>query len=170
MFRRISVARLFSLEYHGRIVISVRDLEFLGAALAVLRRRSGKMQKEISDETGMSRSQVSRYERGRDTPNLVTLVRYLSTIGSDFRALHEALQEIKISAGAGPEDEGVASLDAFERALTDRLAVAPEMRLTLYELLKPLFLEVEQIRRRLEELQGEPLAPRAAEDGGETQD
>ena len=69
------------------------DLHHLGPALRLLRVRSGLLQKEISDQTGMSRSQVSRYERGMDTPNLVTLSKYLNTVGAHFGDLHRAMHQ-----------------------------------------------------------------------------
>ena len=110
------------------------------------------MQKEISTETGMSRSQVSRYERGRDTPNLVTLVKYLSTIGSDFRDLHDAIQEVKALAGYSEPDKPV-SIVAFERSMTTRLPLAPELRNALCELLEPVFREIDQLRKTMTKLQ-----------------
>lgn len=110
------------------------------------------MQKEISNETGMSRSQVSRYERGRDTPNLVTLVKYLSTIGCDFRDLHDAIQEVKALAGHSEPDQPV-SLAAFERSMTARLPLAPELRNALCELLEPVFREIEEVRKTVSRLQ-----------------
>ena len=66
-------------------------LRRLGVALRELRLGSGLMQKEVATITGMSRSQVSRYERGRDIPNLVTLTKYLLTVGATFEDLHNRL-------------------------------------------------------------------------------
>lgn len=144
----LRVAPSLEVEYDRRIVMTLNDLDYLGAALTVLRRRTGKMQKDVSDETGMSRSQVSRYERGRDTPNLVTLVKYLSTIEGDFRDLHDAIQEVKALSGISDTNKP-ASLVEFEKAMIQRLPFAPELRHSLAELMQPLFLELEEIKRSL---------------------
>ena len=71
--------------------VKVSDLERLGSALRILRKQSGLQQKDISARTGVSRSQISRYERGRDIPGVTTLVKYLDAVGADFQALHDAL-------------------------------------------------------------------------------
>ena len=76
-------------------MIRKNDLKHLGPALGMLRRASGQQQKKISEATGMSRSQVSRYERSRDMPNFVTVTRYLESIGADFADLQRALSAIK---------------------------------------------------------------------------
>ena len=76
-------------------MITIGDLEHLGPALGILRRRADLMQKEISTHTGMSRSQVSRYERGRDVPNLTTLIKYLEVVKADFQLLHRAIMQVK---------------------------------------------------------------------------
>lgn len=139
--------------------MTLNDLEYLGTALAVLRRRTGKMQKDVSDDTGMSRSQVSRYERGRDTPNLVTLVKYLSAIGCDLRDLHDTLQEVKALAGVLDTSKPV-GLTAFEQSLAQRLPLAPELREALLTLLEPLFHEVDELRRGIAELRGDTVGER----------
>ena len=128
------------------------------------------MQKEISNETGMSRSQVSRYERGRDTPNLVTLVKYLATIGSDFRDLHNAIQEVKAQDGFTDPGKPFGAAE-FERSMANRLPLAPELRNALYELLEPVFHEIEDIKKTLAVLQ-EAVTPNdlKAEEGGTERD
>ena len=72
-------------------MIQTSDLEHLGPALKMLRLASGQEQKAISEVTGMSRSQVSRYERGRDIPNLVTITKFLATVSADFADLQGAI-------------------------------------------------------------------------------
>ena len=69
-------------------------LDGLGPALTALRTSAGKQQKDVSEETGMSRSQVSRYENGHDVPNLVTLLKYLNAVGADFGSLQEAFHPV----------------------------------------------------------------------------
>ena len=84
------------------------ELKHLGPALKILRRRSDLMQKHISVETGMSRSQISRYEKGRDIPNLVTLTKYLNTVGADFGDLHRAL--LKVDTGGSSSQHSLTEL------------------------------------------------------------
>ena len=81
-------------------MITIEDLEHLGPALGVLRRRADLLQKEISTQTGMSRSQVSRYERSRDVPNLTTLTKYLEVVKADFQLLHRAIVQAKQDSAA----------------------------------------------------------------------
>ena len=73
-------------------------LEHLGPAFRLLWIRSGLMQKHVSEQTSMSRSQVSRYERGHDTPNLVTLGKYLDTVNADLGDLQRAMLETETGA------------------------------------------------------------------------
>jgi len=76
-------------------MIEPSDLKYLGLALRMLRLSSGQDQKAIAEATGMSRSQVSRYERGRDMPNMVTATKILTTVGADFADLQGALVAAK---------------------------------------------------------------------------
>lgn len=77
-----------------QLEVSVRRLnENLGAALLLLRNRSGKRQADIASVTGMSTSQISRYENGRELPNLVTLVKYLFAVDADLRDVAAVLED-----------------------------------------------------------------------------
>ena len=108
-------------------MITIRDLEHIGPALGVLRRRADLLQREISTHTGMSRSQVSRYERGCDVPNLTTLIKYLEVVKADFQLLHRAIMQVKQdsadrASGLTPAiDPLEAASLAFLEPLVDRL-------------------------------------------------
>lgn len=145
--------------------MTLNDLNYLGAALTALRRRTGKMQKDVADETGMSRSQVSRYERGRDTPNLVTLVKYLAIIGNDFRDLHDSLQEVKAQHGA-KDLEKPSSLIEFEKAMVHRLPYAPALRHHMEEILSPMFHEMERLKQTVIDLRAESSVNTAGLEAG----
>jgi transcriptional regulator with XRE-family HTH domain len=64
----------------------------LGPALRSLRERRKLKQAELSQRTGMGKSQISQYENGKRPPNLESLLRILAALGYDFHDLHNALQ------------------------------------------------------------------------------
>jgi transcriptional regulator with XRE-family HTH domain len=55
--------------------------EHLGAALRILREQAGLSQTDVSRQAGMSKSQLSKYETGRELPKLDSLARILRALG-----------------------------------------------------------------------------------------
>lgn len=55
--------------------------ENLGAALRLLREQAGLSQTRVAREAGMSKSQLSKYETGRELPKLDSLARILRALG-----------------------------------------------------------------------------------------
>ena len=73
-------------------MLTLQDIENLGAALRVLRRRTGKSQKQLAD---LRQNQVCSYERGYFAPSFENLVRYLSALDLDFHTLQDALECVR---------------------------------------------------------------------------
>lgn len=72
----------------------------LGPALRLLRDRvAGLTQTEVSALCGIAQNRLSRYENGRQVPDLVTLDRLLHCYGMDAEGLGRALKEAQ---GAPP--------------------------------------------------------------------
>ena len=99
-------------------MIQEQDLKHLGQALSMLRVASGLQQKQISEVTGMSRSQVSRYKRGRDMPTVVTVTRYLQTVGADFADLQHTMMAVK---GGQPRTGSIGDDAALISAFIERI-------------------------------------------------
>ena len=72
-------------------MISIEHLAGLGEALKELRWDARMKQVEVCRATGLTAPQVSRYENGRETPTLESLVKYLSAVGADFADLQRVL-------------------------------------------------------------------------------
>jgi transcriptional regulator with XRE-family HTH domain len=92
------------------------------------------MQKEIAEETGMSRSQVSRYERGRDIPNLVTLVKFLNAVGASFCDLQDAMSEFDAEQEVSPSPPHM-SLRDFVQSSIDADFLRPVVSSIVFECL-----------------------------------
>ncbi|HSL84856.1 MAG TPA: helix-turn-helix transcriptional regulator [Thermoanaerobaculia bacterium] len=76
--------------------------EGLGEGLRWLRAERGLKQQDLARKVGMTSTQLSRYERGQQTPNVSTLDRILDQLGADLRDLQEALRIVRketVSAG-----------------------------------------------------------------------
>jgi transcriptional regulator with XRE-family HTH domain len=65
-------------------VLSARDLLALGKKLAELRRKSGRSQRQLGREAGISSSRLSRIERGRCKTSLEELARLRAVFGFDL--------------------------------------------------------------------------------------
>lgn len=65
-------------------ILSEEDLLALGQRLAELRKKSGRSQRQLGRETGLSSSRLSRIERGRFMPNLEELARLRAGLGFDL--------------------------------------------------------------------------------------
>ena len=63
----------------------------VGPALAHLRRRRDRRQADVAAAAGLTRNQLSAFERGRARPSLDTLERLLEVLGCDLPDLQEAL-------------------------------------------------------------------------------
>ena len=74
-------------------------IEFLGPALAILRKRSGKTASEVALEIGRSHTGVSRYENGGRELTSRILFRYLDAVNATFVDLHEAIQQVRSASG-----------------------------------------------------------------------
>jgi transcriptional regulator with XRE-family HTH domain len=55
----------------------------IGAALWRIRQRRGLRQYVVAEQAGVTRSMLSRYERGHACPNLSTLVKVLRVLDCD---------------------------------------------------------------------------------------
>lgn len=72
----------------------------LGPALRRLREKvAGLTQVQVAARTGIAQNRLSRYENGRQVPDLGTLDRLLSCYGADVEALSRALKDAR---GASP--------------------------------------------------------------------
>lgn len=69
--------------------------EGLGEGLRWLRAERGLKQQDLARKVGMTSTQLSRYERGQQTPNVSTLDRILDQLGADLRDLQEALRIVR---------------------------------------------------------------------------
>lgn len=109
-------------------MIRIEDLQRLGGALKELRWQARLKQVEVCRQTGMTAPQVSRYENGRETPTLESLVKYLHAVGADLgdlqRVLGESREEVlpepDVAAPklvAPPDLEGVKTWDELRRRL-----------------------------------------------------
>ena len=112
----------------------------LGATLRALRETKGLSQGELARRAGMGKSQVSKYEGGRELPKLETLERLLRALDADFLTLFYTAHLLKHRAEISPlgllitttpllDDPALASfrslfghfLDSFEILLATRL-------------------------------------------------
>ncbi len=73
----------------------------LGEALKLLRSRRGWPQKQLAARAGITRGMVSSYEKGRQTPTLLTLERMLKALEADLCDLFCALEFVNGRQPAG---------------------------------------------------------------------
>lgn len=69
------------------------ELARLGLAIKALRRRQGMKQIELATAAGMTESQVSDIERGKNNPGWLLLVRLVNGLGLTFADLAEAYEQ-----------------------------------------------------------------------------
>lgn len=68
----------------------------LGPALRLLREKvAGLTQVQVSERTGIAQNRLSRYENGRQLPDLPTLDRILACYDVDVERLGRALKEVR---------------------------------------------------------------------------
>ena len=65
------------------------NTEEFGRRLASLRRRSGKKQRQIAEELGLTPQAVSKWERGLSCPDILMLDELASSLGVPISALFE---------------------------------------------------------------------------------
>jgi transcriptional regulator with XRE-family HTH domain len=102
----------------------------LGKALSLLRELRGKSQAEIARAAGVGKSQISKYEKGRELPKLDSLARILEALGVAPQVFFQTLalvdeREAALSCAGSPlmpPAVGIPSLDeAFKTLCTDLL-------------------------------------------------
>ena len=65
------------------------NTEEFGRRLASLRRRSGKKQRQIAEELGLTPQAVSKWERGLSCPDILMLDELALSLGVPIAALFE---------------------------------------------------------------------------------
>ncbi|MBR5119392.1 MAG: helix-turn-helix transcriptional regulator [Clostridia bacterium] len=65
------------------------NTEEFGRRLSSLRRRSGKKQRQIAEELGLTPQAVSKWERGLSCPDILMLDELASSLGVPIAALFE---------------------------------------------------------------------------------
>ena len=63
------------------------NTEEFGRRLATLRQQSGKKQREVADELGVTPQAVSKWERGLSCPDILMLDELSSSLGVSIAAL-----------------------------------------------------------------------------------
>ena len=86
----------------------LRAFKDLGAALRLLRESvAGLTQVQVAERTGIAQNRLSRYENGRQLPDVPTMDRLLNCYGADVERLGRALKEVRGKVpkipGADPE-------------------------------------------------------------------
>ena len=93
----------------------------LGLALKLLREQKGKSQAQLAAETGIGKSQLSKYESGKELPKLHSLARLLDTLDVGYEGffatlglIDRAVTGLKVGALPLPELPSLALEDADE--------------------------------------------------------
>ena len=110
----------------------------LGATVALLRALQGWTKKQLADASGVDRSQISRYELGKETPSPRTLERLATTVGlppyllpqieAFIRSLREVMQGRPSSGASTAEPAGLpletkqAILETLDQVVTQARA------------------------------------------------
>ena len=88
---------------------TLRAFSDLGAALRLLRETvAGLTQVQVAERTGIAQNRLSRYENGRQLPDVPTLDRLLACYGADVERLGRAIKEVRgktagKASGSDPE-------------------------------------------------------------------
>lgn len=85
-------------------MISIELVSGMGPALKELRWHARMKQVEVCRATGMTAPQVSRYENGRETPTVESLVRYLVAVDADLCDLQRVLLEGQAASQTSSQD------------------------------------------------------------------
>jgi transcriptional regulator with XRE-family HTH domain len=67
----------------------------LGPALRMLREKAGLTQVTVAERTGIAQNRLSRYENGKQVPDLPTLDRLLSCYEVDVERLGQVLKDVQ---------------------------------------------------------------------------
>lgn len=78
-----------------------------GELIKAWREKARLTQEELADEGGMTRSYVSNYERDRASPNVRTLLRFISAIERSYGPLGKTDQLRLATFFLGPDREGI---------------------------------------------------------------
>lgn len=74
----------------------LRAFSDLGHALRLLRETvAGLTQVQVAERTGIAQNRLSRYENGKQLPDVPTLDRLLACYGADVERLGRALKEVR---------------------------------------------------------------------------
>lgn len=112
----------------------------LGLALVILRAKAGLSARGLAAKAGMGKSQLSKYENGRESPKLETLARLLDVLNVEplaffylMQVLHRGASEKRLgielvmsgaaNAAAGGGEEASAFLKVMESLLELHRAV-----------------------------------------------
>jgi transcriptional regulator with XRE-family HTH domain len=76
----------------------------LGLALIILREKAGLTARALADKTAMGKSQLSKYEKGRESPKLETLARLLDVLNVEPLAFFYLMQLLHRGASEGRLD------------------------------------------------------------------
>ena len=74
----------------------------LGKTLRALRESRGLAQAELARQAGLGKSQVSKYERGKELPQLATLEKLLGALGAEPLTLFYTAHLLKHRAEISP--------------------------------------------------------------------
>ena len=101
------------------------DFEFLGPALAALRKRREMSARAVSSQIKRSYSVISRYEQGERDIKSRDLLRYLKAVGSSFSELHDVMKVLRMLRSGSdwePEPKGgpIEKGDPIENEENDR--------------------------------------------------
>jgi transcriptional regulator with XRE-family HTH domain len=94
----------------------------LGSALRLLLETvAGLKQVQVAERTGIAQNRLSRYENGRQLPDVPTLDRLLAFYGVDVERLGRALKEVRgkrIAKSSGSDPEFTAKVKVVHRRLS----------------------------------------------------
>ena len=80
-------------------------LQFVPAALKLMRQGTGLRQTEVSQRSGLTKAMLSSYETGKTLPNLASLTSFLIAMDKDLSDLQEALDMVrKVSPKQTPDE------------------------------------------------------------------
>ena len=74
---------------------NLRAFNDLGPALRRLREVAGLTQVQVAERSGIAQNRLSRYENGRQLPDVPTMDRLLGCYGVDVEGLGRALKEVR---------------------------------------------------------------------------
>ena len=76
----------------------------LGKALSFLRELRGKSQAQLAREAGVGKSQLSKYESGKELPKLDSLAKVLGALGASYLDLFTTLYYVdqRVASLSGP--------------------------------------------------------------------